>query len=215
MHEELQDYRQQIDQIDNQIISLLTKRQEIVNSVSKLKVKSLGSSFIMPRREKDMIKSLQHKYPHIRPELIQYLWRGIISHSLYSEKPFKLHISKQCQIEELFAYFPNFITKEIHNDISSIIGNTDDLIILGYDEAILLHQKLLKNNLICFNKFAKDQSLIFGHINQEFLSTNTKLYIEKNNQERSNDISVLFQQDNISLVESPNVNDNKILLGSY
>ena len=43
----------------------------------------------MPKEKKEMLARLKSSSSSIPQELIQYIWRGIISFSLFSEKDFK------------------------------------------------------------------------------------------------------------------------------
>ncbi|MBT4989900.1 MAG: chorismate mutase [Rickettsiales bacterium] len=218
MNHELQEYRKEINNIDNQIMELLSKRQKVVNNVSDLKSDSLKNSFIMPQREKSMIQLLQKQNPNIDPHLIQYLWRGIISYSLYSEKPFKIHLSKQCKSAELLAYFPSPIPKNFHPDITSIVNNikntTNDLIVLNYNEVIDNYKVITKNNFFCFKRFSTDKSLVFGVIKPEFLANEVNLYIEgiNNGKDASNS---LYKKDDLIIIERNEKDLNSLYIGSY
>lgn len=217
MQEKLQSYRKEIDQIDNQIIDLLEQRQEIVNLVSELKMQNLANCFIMPKREKEMLKKLEQKSQNIAPELIQHIWRGIISYSLYSEKPFKIHTSQKSKIAELSCYFPGFISKEQHSNIIEIVQKAEhtsnDLIVLSYEEVALCKKAIEQNNLLCFKKFTQDQTFAFAHIEKQFLADDTKLYIA----EHTNNTNALtiYQDAQVSLVESADDIKGMTFIGSF
>lgn len=72
--------RAQIDKIDEQIISALEQRMEVVANVAKLKEKNHEKFYIKSAREADMIKELIKKSgPEIPPNLVVDLWRKIIT----------------------------------------------------------------------------------------------------------------------------------------
>ena len=52
MNKNLAQFREKINQLDDEIIKILEERQKIVNQVSKLKAENISASFLMPKREK-------------------------------------------------------------------------------------------------------------------------------------------------------------------
>lgn len=86
--EDLTELRKSIDTIDNQIIDLLKKRMDIVESVKKYKIKNFaGKNFIRSGREALMLRSLVEKSKDtFSPQAISTIWRMIISTSLSHEQ---------------------------------------------------------------------------------------------------------------------------------
>lgn len=86
--EDLSKYRQEIDKIDDKIISLLKDRMEIVKEVGKHKSKtSATQNFIRAGREADMLRNLTKKIDgKFPPAAIATIWRMIISTSLCTEQ---------------------------------------------------------------------------------------------------------------------------------
>ena len=86
----LQDLRQQIDSLDDQILDLLNKRAEVVVEVGKTKDDSHGVYYV-PSREKAIFERLIAKNQGPFPEEgIRRVFREIISASLSLEQPLKV-----------------------------------------------------------------------------------------------------------------------------
>ena len=77
--------REGIDEIDNQLLRLLAKRQNLSRDIVKQKV--LGSNVFRPDREVSLLRNLVAKHDSIDPVLIMGLWRHIISASIAEQKP--------------------------------------------------------------------------------------------------------------------------------
>ena len=91
------DLRGQIDQIDNQIITLLNQRMGIVAKVGELKRSNGEKFFIKSAREADMIKNLiekahenQESSPLIPKSVIVSIWRKIITSANNLEQEIKI-----------------------------------------------------------------------------------------------------------------------------
>ncbi|SPD72180.1 P-protein (Includes: Chorismate mutase; Prephenate dehydratase) [uncultured Desulfobacterium sp.] len=77
----LDSYRQEIDGIDSQIISLLTKRQEIATSVGQIK-KARGLEIFDPAREEEIMRRLAGEGKGLlSKEAIRHIYSEIISAS--------------------------------------------------------------------------------------------------------------------------------------
>ena len=180
MESNLEKFRTQINQIDTQLLKLLSERQDIVDNVSEIKTSSLSKSFLMPKREKDMLHTLT-KNSNLNNNIIEYIWRGIISNSLYSEQQFSIHINNKINDQELQSYFPYFVPKikykNTNMEIAKIKKNPGDLIVLGYEDALEHHKVLKHNEYLCFKNFTKDKSLTFARIDKEFLAKDCFLYV--------------------------------------
>ena len=90
--EDLSKLRNEIDKIDDQLITLLKDRLEIVKQVGQHKSKnSLSRSFIRSGREAEMVRNLSKKAQNTMPvAAIATMWRMIISSSLNTEQNIKL-----------------------------------------------------------------------------------------------------------------------------
>jgi len=85
--------RSEIDKLDEQIISALKQRMEVVAQVAKLKEKNREKFYIKSAREADMIKDLIKKAGDDFPKnLVVDLWRKIITAANMREQPIKLAI---------------------------------------------------------------------------------------------------------------------------
>lgn len=77
--------RDQIDDIDNALLTLLAKRQDLSRLI--VTKKALGSNVFRPDREVSLLRNLVANHPHIDARLIMGLWRHIISASIAEQKP--------------------------------------------------------------------------------------------------------------------------------
>ena len=86
----LQEFRQRIDALDDQILEILNRRAEIVVEVGKTKQKSHGEYYV-PSREKAIYDRLIARNPGpFSDEGIRRVFREIISASLSLEQPIKV-----------------------------------------------------------------------------------------------------------------------------
>lgn len=85
--QELQDYRNQIDEIDTQIITLLSERFEVVKKVWEYK-KLHNLPPLQPERWQQVLsskKELAQKYG-VNPEFIETIWNEIHTEALRLEE---------------------------------------------------------------------------------------------------------------------------------
>ena len=93
----LNDLRQQIDALDQEIQTLLMKRSEIVLEVGRVKQAAAGAedpSFLRPSREAAMLRRLvsRQRGPFPKPVLIQ-IWHEIIGAMVRLEGPFSVVVA--------------------------------------------------------------------------------------------------------------------------
>lgn len=87
----LENFRKEIDTIDEQLISLLKQRMKVVKKVGALKKKNDEKFFIRSARESDMIKNLIKKAGKNLPEsLVVNVWRKLITAANMCEQPLTL-----------------------------------------------------------------------------------------------------------------------------
>lgn len=92
-NKELLGFRDEINKIDEKVLSLLQKRMKIVDGVAKLKTKNKENFFIKSAREADMIKELLRKFGDDFPkETIINIWREIITASNMHEQPIQIAV---------------------------------------------------------------------------------------------------------------------------
>lgn len=97
----LQALRSEIDKIDDQVISLLKQRMEVVAQVAQLKKNNQEKFFIKSAREADMIKDLVKKVGDNFPKtLIVDLWRKIITAANMQEQPLSIAIHNPKNISD-------------------------------------------------------------------------------------------------------------------
>lgn len=83
--DKLTSLRGQIDEIDNQILQMLKRRQGLSREIVKQKV--LGSDVFRPDREASLLRNLIASHQEIDAAMICALWRTIISASIAEQKP--------------------------------------------------------------------------------------------------------------------------------
>jgi len=85
--EPLDSYREEIDGIDNQILSLLTRRQETAIAVGRIK-KERGLEVFDPAREKEILRRLASAgQGALSGEAVKYIYNEIISASRSVQEP--------------------------------------------------------------------------------------------------------------------------------
>ncbi len=83
----LQDYREKIDRIDEQILLLLSRRQDLAASIGKLK-RVLGSQIVNPAREEEVLRRLvSRRQENLTPEVIRHIFSEIISAARVVQHP--------------------------------------------------------------------------------------------------------------------------------
>ncbi len=115
-----------IDNIDDQIISLLKARMEVVKKVGELKEKSKESFFIRSNREADMIKNLAEKSQGILPKAtIISIWRKIITAANMLEQPLKIAIHNPKDIAEyeylVRDYYDNSVPIQNLDSVNNVV----------------------------------------------------------------------------------------------
>ena len=88
----LQDLRQEIDRIDEEMHRLLMERGDIIGRlISVKKTQEVGSAF-RPAREADMMRRLVERHKGTLPlDTVESIWRVIISSFTYVQAPFSMH----------------------------------------------------------------------------------------------------------------------------
>lgn len=109
----LQAFRNEIDKIDDQIISLLQQRMEVISQVAELKKSNQEKFFIRSAREADMIKNLIKKAgPNFPQSLIVNIWRRIITAANMHEQPLRIAIHNPKNISDY-----EYLVREYYSDI--------------------------------------------------------------------------------------------------
>ena len=85
-HEPLKEFREKIDQVDQELIELLVRRKELVEEVGKIKTE-WGLPVYVPDREANLIEARRKEAAsrNISPNLIEDLLRRIMRESYHSE----------------------------------------------------------------------------------------------------------------------------------
>ena len=129
--------RMQIDEIDNQILQMLEKRQGLSHEIVKQKV--LGSDVFRPDREASLLRNLIASHHAIDASLIAALWRTIISASIAEQKPDYLiaYSDKARTISHNHA--AGFLNEKGFNNASSALA----ALISGEADCALIHEEEL------------------------------------------------------------------------
>ena len=127
--EELEKLREEIDEIDNEILDLLNSRGEIVKKVGAVK-KNLNLEVFQPQREKEIIDRLKNKAKTLKKSSIEAIWKEIMGAcKLIQGSVFKVGylgpegtFTHQAALE----YFPKANSEFIsHRSISEIFENIE------------------------------------------------------------------------------------------
>lgn len=127
--EDLTKYRQEIDKIDDKIISLLKDRMEIVKEVGKHKLKnSATQNFIRAGREADMLRNLTKKIDgKFPPAAIATIWRMIISTALCSEQKMSISVYADSDKNDCYwharEYYGTFVKTIRESSTEEVIKN--------------------------------------------------------------------------------------------
>lgn len=109
---QLQSLRSEIDKIDEQLVSLLDQRMEVVLKVGELKKNNQEKFFIRSNREADMIKDLIKKVgPNFPKSTIVHIWRKIITAANMQEQPLRVAIHNPKNISDF-----DYLVKEYYSD---------------------------------------------------------------------------------------------------
>jgi len=109
--------RQEIDKIDNQIISLLEQRMEIISAVGELKKNNNEKFFIRSNREADMIKNLVEKSNGAFPKAsIVDIWRKIITAANLHEQSLHVAVHNPKNVADY-----SYLVREYYSDAMPIL----------------------------------------------------------------------------------------------
>lgn len=87
----LADFRNQIDQIDNQILDLLLRRAKIAKKVGDLKESTKIGTIYVPHREKEILTRLKARNKDGFPPIaLEKIYKEIISACRFLEKPMRI-----------------------------------------------------------------------------------------------------------------------------
>lgn len=134
--EKLTKLRVQIDEIDNQILQMLERRQGLSREIVKQKV--LGSDVFRPDREASLLRNLIASHQGIEASLICALWRTIISASIAEQKPDYLiaHSAKAKTISQNHA--AGFLNEQAFEDakaaLAALVADTADCALIHHSE---------------------------------------------------------------------------------
>ncbi len=130
---ELSALRQQIDALDDKIISLIIERTGVVANVGALKNKALpGQCHIRPGREADMVRRVMQKFEGsaFNPSAAAAMWRILIGCSTCVESPLTLSVYTPDRNDTLYwlarEYFGPTLPVIRQPHIKRVIGDVMD-----------------------------------------------------------------------------------------
>jgi chorismate mutase len=119
----LEKFRNEIDKIDEQLISLLKQRIKVVKKVGALKKKNGEKFFIRSAREADMIKALIKKSgKDLTKNLIIDIWRKLITAANQLEQPIQLFSAHQ-EEHLIRQYYDHSVPLKFLKDSKSVISS--------------------------------------------------------------------------------------------
>ncbi len=122
--------RQEIDQIDDQLVSLLAQRFGVTEKVrlAKAGAKDAWPLPLRPSREAAILRRLlaKAKGGPLNPELLVRLWRAIISQSSLNQAPITLHISRHLNANmahrlRLRDHFGPMVVEEYRDEAQALL----------------------------------------------------------------------------------------------
>jgi chorismate mutase len=132
-NKQLASFREQINEIDLKIFTLLKDRMAIIKDVGELKKSYNEKFYIRSNREADMIKNLVNLSENKFPEsAIINIWRKIITTANISEQALKIAIHNPKNISDYV-----YLTREYYNN---------DVPIVNYDSSNSVVSDLENNN---------------------------------------------------------------------
>jgi chorismate mutase len=122
----LNQYRGEIDNIDEKILQLLKERMQIVAKVRKIKHDNGEKFFIKSAREADMIKNLVAKAGGALPKsTIVNIWRKLITSSNMVEQPIRVALHNPNKISDynylLREYYADFVPITNHDSVNNVV----------------------------------------------------------------------------------------------
>lgn len=147
----IQDYRREIDRIDDEILRLLNERAQNVIEIGKLKKQSgSGAHLHTPAREAEVVDRLTHQNPGPFPnEAIRPLYREIMSASLSLEGPQKVaylgpratftHLACIQKFGESAQYVPVNSIKDVFDEVERGRANFGVVPIENSTEGVVNH----------------------------------------------------------------------------
>ena len=166
MEKNLQKFRLEIDNIDTQLIELISKRIETVKKVGEIK-KQNKNIFYVPERESSIINKLSKKFPHIENSIIEKIITEVISSCRNYEKQFNIAVEHDVlslsALRNIFGSFfsftlfensnlidldkTDFIFTKLDNNFIELVENNKNIFIINYInfnnvEFVLLSKKI-------------------------------------------------------------------------
>ena len=139
--QELIEFRQKIDGIDDKIFSLLQERFSVVEEVGKWKEEHFPNrSIIRSKREYEMTEAIKNKCANLgfsqkKQEIFIFLFRTLISASVNLEQKILIGYDNKNYLADIINYFAPFSKTKLNTDLSSLLEAliNDEINILVFD----------------------------------------------------------------------------------
>lgn len=221
----LNELRQQIDHIDQNLVQLLKQRMDIVHQVGHIKAKEASGCFLRPAREATMVKKLiddlKDVYP---PQAIYTIWRSIIAASLYQEKPLTIVVLSSDQdayylASQYFAGVVPIIQKENLDDVFSFANeNPSHIAVVSHSDLWWSNKNLNQLKVFAAIPFLSSstqpqpKAMALAQINLEKTGDDiTLLRLTLSDKAKESNVSSLFSSLNLTYCYQHN-NDNYVLV---
>lgn len=192
MHENLKSLREEIDNIDQEILQLLEERQKVVHRVGKYKSANKEICFIKPDREDQMLKILCEKQQSLPRKLIVKIWRAIISASLITEKNFTILSCTKNLFKEglpiVSAYFADQVKIKSFpsfEELSTAFSyHPESIIAVSTEQKDILFELLENSNNKIFASFELHEGkkiFLIAQIKEENLANGQNFYLVTSN----------------------------------
>jgi chorismate mutase / prephenate dehydratase len=204
--------RRDLDDVDDAILALLSKRQLITQQVKSFKLathKLLGSP-LRPAREAQIHRRLLHlaRVKNVDPALVLRLWRAILTDSSLSQAPITLHVSKRLaqspgHKQRLQEHFPAMAIEEWKDETQALVQvnvNPADICIVETEspwiEACIAGKAgtaQVISSLPVIRLEPVPQFLVFGQVPQEATGNDETLIVTQGNLPRDFALQPLWQ----------------------
>jgi chorismate mutase / prephenate dehydratase len=204
--------RRDLDDVDDALLALLSKRQLLTQQVKSFKLatgKKQGSP-LRPAREAQIHRRLLHlaKVKNLDPVLVLRLWRAILTDSSLSQAEIVLHVSKRLAQtpgyrSRLQEHFPAMAIEEWKDETQALIQinvNPGDICVVETESPwvdacvagkagaaqVISSLPVIRDDLV-------PQFLVFGHVPQEATGNDETLIITQGNLPRDFALQPLWQ----------------------
>ena len=222
--EDIESYRNAIDEIDSQILDLIYERLKIVHDVGKLKAKHISDFlYIDPEREGVMMKNLCEyaKLLGISEEIVHGIWRKLISSAnLQEQNNLKIFIPDSISRDNLLKIYSEYPINQ-----TFVFYKADDVLRLRSSASQIIAIELKNAYIDAYNYLTDNGYYIYSAINCGlnekfcFFGQNKKFY---NKEKDGNFVFINQDKRKVEILDFNAKNEvfdrdsqNMIYIGSY